>query len=83
MESRVVLAKAGISVKTVLVQLIIIRSFIMKHISVGDFQIGNDLPFALLAGPCALENRDHAFFMCERLKEITTKLDIPFIYKTS
>lgn len=62
-----------------------LRGFIMqqKHISIGNFELGNDLPFGLLAGPCALESRDHAFFMCERLEKITTKLGIPFIYKTS
>lgn len=30
-----------------------------------------------------MESRDHAFFMCEKIKEITSRLDIPFIYKSS
>ncbi len=47
------------------------------------FTIGNDLPFVLLAGPCTLESRDHAFDMAGALKEMTQKLGIPFIYKTS
>lgn len=55
----------------------------VKTIALKDFSISNELPFTLLAGPCALESRDHAFFMCEKLKAITTKLSIPFIYKTS
>ncbi len=55
----------------------------VKTIALKDFSISNELPFTLLAGPCALETRDHAFFMCEKLKAITTKLSIPFIYKTS
>jgi len=55
----------------------------MKTISLGKLQIANNLPFTLLAGPCVLESRDHAFMMCDALKELTTKLGIPFIYKTS
>ncbi len=55
----------------------------MKTISLGKVQIANNLPFTLLAGPCVLESRDHAFMMCEGLKEITSKLGIPFVYKTS
>ncbi|MDD9900282.1 MAG: 3-deoxy-8-phosphooctulonate synthase [Alphaproteobacteria bacterium] len=53
------------------------------HISLRNFKIGNDLPFMLLAGPCALESRDHAMDMSGALKEITNKLNIPFVYKTS
>ncbi|MFN3827543.1 MAG: 3-deoxy-8-phosphooctulonate synthase [Micavibrio sp.] len=55
----------------------------MKTISLGNFRIANNLPFTLIAGPCVLESRDHAFMMCGALKEITTRLGIPFIYKTS
>ncbi|PZP54455.1 MAG: 3-deoxy-8-phosphooctulonate synthase [Micavibrio aeruginosavorus] len=55
----------------------------MKTVSVGPIQISNDLPFALITGPCVLESRDHAFDMAGKLKEITTKLGIPYIYKTS
>lgn len=54
-----------------------------QHISLRDFKIGNDLPFVLLAGPCALECREHAMSMSGQLKEITDKLGIPFVYKTS
>lgn len=53
------------------------------HIPLGNFKIGNDLPFVLIAGPCALESRDHAFDMSGALKELTGKLGIPLIYKTS
>ena len=54
-----------------------------KEIQLKDFTIGNEHPFVLIAGPCALESKDHAFMMCENLKEITSKLGIPLIYKTS
>ena len=54
-----------------------------KVVSVGSIQIANSRPFTLIAGPCQMESRDHAFDMCGSLKELTAKLDIPFIYKTS
>jgi 2-dehydro-3-deoxyphosphooctonate aldolase (KDO 8-P synthase) len=44
---------------------------------------GNMLKLALIAGPCALESRDHAFDMAGALKELTAKLDIGFVYKSS
>jgi 2-dehydro-3-deoxyphosphooctonate aldolase (KDO 8-P synthase) len=53
------------------------------HIRLNNFRIGNDLPFVLLAGPCALESRGHAMDMSGALKELTSDLGIPFIYKTS
>jgi len=55
----------------------------MKTVSVGPIEIANDRPFALIAGPCVMESRDHAFDMCGKLKELTARLEIPFIYKTS
>jgi 2-dehydro-3-deoxyphosphooctonate aldolase (KDO 8-P synthase) len=52
-------------------------------VSVGKANIGNDLPLALIAGPCALESRAHAFEMATALKEMTAKLGLGFVYKTS
>jgi len=54
-----------------------------RHVKVGDFEIGNDLPFALLAGPCAMEGRDHAFDMAGALVELCKKLGVNLIYKSS
>lgn len=54
-----------------------------KVIKFPGFEVSNDKPFMLIAGPCQMESRDHALDMCGTLKEITTKLKIPFIYKTS
>ncbi len=54
-----------------------------KTVTVGKVKIANNLPFALIAGPCQLESRDHAFMMAGRLKEICGKLGIGLIYKTS
>lgn len=52
-------------------------------IKLANFEIGNDKPLTLIAGPCAMESRDHAFFMANELKEITSRLGINFIYKSS
>lgn len=52
-------------------------------VDVGGARFGNDLPLALIAGPCQLESRDHAFEMAAALKEIATRLGIGLVYKTS
>ena len=52
-------------------------------VAVGKARFGNDLPLALIAGPCALESRAHALEMAGALKEMTTRLGIGFVYKTS
>ena len=52
-------------------------------VTVGTTKFGNKLPLALIAGPCALESRAHAFEMATALKELTTKLGLGFVYKTS
>ncbi len=54
-----------------------------KTVQLKDYTIANDKPFVLIAGPCQMESREHAFDMCGALVEITQKLAIPFIYKTS
>ena len=52
-------------------------------VAVGEARFGNGLPLALIAGPCALESRDHALEMASALKEIAGKLRIGLVYKTS
>src|SRR2546430_16253686 len=52
-------------------------------VAVGETRFGNALPLALIAGPCALESRDHALEMASALKEIAAKAGIGFVYKTS
>ena len=49
----------------------------------SNFEIANDKPFTLIAGPCQLESEKHALDVAGQLKQITTKLGIGFIYKTS
>ena len=52
-------------------------------VAVGSVRFGNELPVALIAGPCALESRAHAVEMASALKEIAGRLRIGFVYKTS
>lgn len=54
-----------------------------KTVSAGKVSFANDAPLALIAGPCQLESRQHAFDMAGALKEMTSKLGIGFVYKTS
>ena len=54
-----------------------------SRVTVGNAVFANDAPLALIAGPCQLESRDHAFDMAGSLKELTEKLGIGFVYKTS
>ena len=49
----------------------------------SNFEISNDKPFTLIAGPCQLENEEHALKISSELKKITTDLGINLIYKTS
>jgi 2-dehydro-3-deoxyphosphooctonate aldolase (KDO 8-P synthase) len=55
----------------------------MHTVQHGKLAIANDRPFTLIAGPCALESRQHALEMSAALKEIAGKLGIGLIYKTS
>jgi 2-dehydro-3-deoxyphosphooctonate aldolase (KDO 8-P synthase) len=48
-----------------------------------NFDVGLDKPFFLFSGPCVVESRDLAHETAGRLKEITSKLGIPFVYKSS
>ena len=54
-----------------------------KKIDVGGFTIANDKPFVLIAGPCQIESEVHSLFIAEKLAEICSKLNIPFIFKAS
>ena len=53
------------------------------HVTIGSLTIANDRPLTLIAGPCALESRDHALETSHALKEIAAKAGIGLIYKTS
>ncbi|WP_319568596.1 3-deoxy-8-phosphooctulonate synthase [Cohaesibacter marisflavi] len=52
-------------------------------VSAGAVQFGNNLPLAVMAGPCQMESRDHALEMAAALKEISDNLNIGIVYKSS
>jgi 2-dehydro-3-deoxyphosphooctonate aldolase (KDO 8-P synthase) len=52
-------------------------------VSIGTVRFGNNLPLALIAGPCAIESKAHALEMASALKEIAAKAGIGLVYKTS
>ena len=54
-----------------------------KTVNCGKLRISNSGTFTLIAGPCQLENERHALDVASKLKEITQKLNIGLIYKTS
>jgi 2-dehydro-3-deoxyphosphooctonate aldolase (KDO 8-P synthase) len=54
-----------------------------KTINIGNYEIANNLPFTLIAGPCQMESRSHAMMVAEQLKNICDKLKINLIFKTS
>lgn len=54
-----------------------------KTLKIGAVEVSNDKPFLLIAGPCQMESREHAYDICGALVEITDRLGIPFIYKSS
>jgi 2-dehydro-3-deoxyphosphooctonate aldolase (KDO 8-P synthase) len=54
-----------------------------RVVEIGPLALANDRPLALIAGPCALESRAHALEMSQALVELTARLGIAFIYKTS
>jgi 2-dehydro-3-deoxyphosphooctonate aldolase (KDO 8-P synthase) len=55
----------------------------LKDIKIKDFIISNNNPFTLIAGPCVIENREHALKSAFEIKNICTSLGINFIYKSS
>ena len=54
-----------------------------KHVAIGPVTVGNDLGLTVIAGPCAIEGRDHALKTAERLVRITEQAGVGFIYKSS
>ena len=55
----------------------------MKQVAVKDIRIGDKNRMVLIAGPCVIESENLCLNVAKRIKEITAKLDIPFIFKAS
>ena len=55
----------------------------MKSIKINNFEIANDKPFTLIAGPCVIESQDHALGLAEEISRICERAKINFIFKAS
>ena len=55
----------------------------MQDVSIGELTIGNDRPLTVIAGPCQLESRDHAFMIAERLSKACAAAGAQFVFKGS
>jgi len=57
----------------------------VKHtaIKINNFNVSNDLPFFLIAGPCSIESKDHAIDHAGKINEICKQLNLNFVYKSS
>ena len=53
------------------------------RVKIGNIEVGNDLPLAIIAGPCQMESMGHAMDIAGQLHEMTTKLGMGLVYKTS
>lgn len=49
----------------------------------NNYTVGNDVPFFLIAGPCVIENESLVMRVAEHMVEITSRLNIPYIFKAS
>jgi 2-dehydro-3-deoxyphosphooctonate aldolase (KDO 8-P synthase) len=54
-----------------------------REVHVGNVAFGGGKPFAFIGGPCVIESRDHAMRHAERLREITDRVGVPFVFKSS
>lgn len=54
-----------------------------RRVKIGSLEVANDRPFTLIAGPCAIESREHTIETASALVEVTGKLGIGLIYKSS
>jgi 2-dehydro-3-deoxyphosphooctonate aldolase (KDO 8-P synthase) len=54
-----------------------------KQIKVGNIKVGGGNPLVLIAGPCVIESEKLCLQIARKIKEITARLDIPFIFKSS
>ena len=55
----------------------------IKKIKIGGFEVKNDNKFFLIAGPCVIENRDHALHHAKMIKQICDELSLNFVFKSS
>ena len=54
-----------------------------KSVVINNLEVNNSKPFILIAGPCAIESKAHAYDIASIIKDICLELKIDFIYKSS
>src|SRR6266850_534679 len=54
-----------------------------RTVGVGSLRFGASRPLVLIAGPCVIESRDSALRHAERLRDLTRRLEVPFVFKAS
>ena len=52
-------------------------------VQLGDLTFGSERPFVLIAGPCVIESEEHAADLATRLRDLTRRLGVPFVFKAS
>ena len=55
----------------------------VREIKAGNIKIGGNNPLVLIAGPCVIESQSGAMRHAGMLKDITGRLGVPFIFKSS
>ena len=55
----------------------------METINVGEVKFSNNLPFVFIGGPCQIESEQHSLMVADFLVNLTSKLDIPYVFKAS
>jgi 2-dehydro-3-deoxyphosphooctonate aldolase (KDO 8-P synthase) len=60
-----------------------LRANVPSIVRIGAFEIGNDRPFVLIAGPCQIESRAHALEVADELRLLSAASGVPVIYKSS
>ncbi len=55
----------------------------MKKVKINDICIGDKSPLVLIAGPCVIESESLCLDTAKRIKDITAKLGMPFVFKSS
>lgn len=55
----------------------------INQVDIGPIVVGEGRPLALIAGPCVIESETHTLRLAEAIREICSKLSLPFVFKAS
>jgi 2-dehydro-3-deoxyphosphooctonate aldolase (KDO 8-P synthase) len=56
---------------------------VVRVVEIGDMAVGGGSPFVLIAGPCVIESAEHTTKIAGALRDIATRVGVPFIFKAS